>query len=317
TAKRVGWRSAFALASRRQEGVGARLHVVLDFRFHVGTESIERELRNRLIGNAAIDAVLVDATEVAIEVALGLFVEGRGQTILIARIPGRKLSLDLAAAITDAKVEVVGRFRVRARRRRVRGEEEGVIKRVRPRYLQTLRIVAEHRELVADLVQEADVREDLVVLQHAALRTLNGRIGCCIHGVARIVLAEAIDKTRVAGREAVIVQVALEEGRADADRGDQAAVQELATILARNLRQRGVGQAVTLLEHRTACIGQRIVDRENVNRLAIELQQADFAGLTVTGAVVGEAYAQAVSVVDVPPQVGDHAITVRLGLARG
>src|SRR5690606_1592477 len=28
-------------------------------------------------------------------------------------------------------------------------------------------------------------------------------------------------------------------------------------------------------------------------------------------------YAQAVSVVDVPPQVGDHAITVRLGLARG
>src|SRR3546814_11282805 len=79
--------------------------------------------------------------------------------------------------------------------------------------------------------------------------TLFRSVGRSIESVTRIVLAEAIDEARIAGREAIIVQIALEEGRADAERRDQRTVPEFAAILARNLAQERVGQAVPLLQH--------------------------------------------------------------------
>src|SRR3546814_3408964 len=118
--------------------------------------------------------------------------------------------------------------------------------------------------------------------------TLFRSVGRSIESVTRIVLAEAIDEARIAGREAIIVQIALEEGRADAERRDQRTVQEFAAILARNLAQDRVGQAVALLQHGAGHVDLRIVHREDVERLAIILQQANLARLAVAGAVIGE-----------------------------
>ena len=113
------------------------------------------------------------------------------------------------------------------------------------------------------------------------------------------------------------MQVAREEGRPDADVDGQPVVEELAAIFAGDLVEDGVGLAVALLQVDAAVdIGFRIVDREDVDRLAIVLEQADFAGLAVMRVVERIADAQRVVVVDVPAQAGDHAVAVGLGLAR-
>ena len=60
----------------------------------------------------------------------------------------------------------------------------------------------------------------------------------------------------------------------------------------------------------------RIVDREDVERLAADVEQADLAGLAVAGAVERIAGADRVIVVDVLADAGDQAEAMGLGLAR-
>src|SRR3712207_9587925 len=62
------------------------------------------------------------------------------------------------------------------------------------------------------------------------------------------------------------------------------AVQELAAILGPELVEDRVGEAVALLEVDAVHVRLRIVDREDVDRLAVDAEQSDLAGLTVTGA---------------------------------
>ena len=58
-------------------------------------------------------------------------------------------------------------------------------------------------------------------------------------------------------------------------------LEEFATILSRGLVQDGVGLAVALLQVEAVAVGDRIIDREHVERLAGAVDPADFAGLAV------------------------------------
>src|SRR3546814_4033802 len=73
--------------------VNARLDIVLDLRLQIGTEDIEGEFGNRLPRDAAVDAIFVDAAQVAIQVAIGHRIIGRGQAIVVLGEPARHLRL--------------------------------------------------------------------------------------------------------------------------------------------------------------------------------------------------------------------------------
>src|SRR3546814_9048029 len=92
--------------------VNARLDIVLDLRLQIGTEDIEGEFGNRLPRDAAVDAIFVDAAKVAIQVAIGHRIIGRGQAIVVLGEPARHLRLHLPGAIAHAEIEIVRRFRL-------------------------------------------------------------------------------------------------------------------------------------------------------------------------------------------------------------
>src|SRR5207249_3894102 len=115
--------------------------------------------------------------------------------------------------------------------------------------------------------------KQLVVLEVALLRPLDRRVGGGIGSFSSRIRAEAVDKAVGRRGEAIIVQLALEEGRANADvHRDRT---EDAAILARDLVQDRVGETIALLEDIAACVRQRIVDRKDINGLAISLYQTD------------------------------------------
>ena len=69
------------------------------------------------------------------------------------------------------------------RPRGIRCEEEAVVQIIRCRDRQTLGVVAEDADLRRYIEGQAVVGKNLVVLEHATLRTLDGRVqrGCCPH----------------------------------------------------------------------------------------------------------------------------------------
>src|SRR3546814_15886730 len=67
--------------------INARLDIILDLRLQIGTEDIEGEFGNRLPRDAAVDAIFVDAAKVAIQVAIGHRIIGRGQAIVVLGEP--------------------------------------------------------------------------------------------------------------------------------------------------------------------------------------------------------------------------------------
>ena len=101
---------------------------------------------------------------------------------------------------------------------------------------------------------------------------------------AGIVGAEALDEAAGARRRAILGEVAFEERRAQAGIDHQAAVEELAAIFARDLVKQGDrprGRASAGCSPVTSA--SPIIDREDVERLAVDLQEADLAGLAVLG----------------------------------
>ena len=78
----------------------------------------------------------------------------------------------------------------------------------------------------------------------------------------------------------------------------------------------GVGLAVALLERDAVNGVDRIVNREHIERLAIAIDQAYFAGLAMVGMIEGVAAAYSVVVADLVTQAGDHSEAIGAGLAR-
>src|SRR3546814_11162937 len=88
---------------------------------------------------------------------VGRRIEGRGEAVLVARIPAAELRLDTADRIADAEVEAVGRLGNRAHAIVV-GQIVRIVQRIGAGDRQALRIVGEGREGRAEVVGETDIR---------------------------------------------------------------------------------------------------------------------------------------------------------------
>src|SRR5690606_3215376 len=79
--------------------------------------------------------------------------------------------------------------------------------------------------------------------------------------------------------------------------------------------QHGDRLAVALLKDMSVNVGERVVDREDVDRRAVELQEADLTGLAVAGAIEAVEDAEGVAVVELVTQARDDTDAVGLRLA--
>ena len=151
---------------------------------------------------------------------------------------------------------------------------------------------------------------------HRGAGDLHGRVELLVGREAGRVRAEALDETAGARGEAVVVEVAHEVRRADADIDRQAAVEELTAIFGADLLEKRDRTAVALLQDIAIARDDRIVDRESLERLAVDLEQPGLAGLAMQAAIVGGDDAHRLSLGDVVAKRGVDAPAVGAGLAR-
>jgi len=90
----------------------------------------------------------------------------------------------------------------------------------------------------------------------------------------------------------------------------------VAPVFARNLIEDRIGLTVALLDHVAVGIDNRVVDREDIERLGIRLQKASLAGLPVVGIIMRIAQPDRMVRGDLVRDVADDAIPARAGLAR-
>ena len=202
-----------------------------------------------------------------------------------------------ARPVADADVEIVGRLRRRAAPRSDAGRvEEAVVENVGARHLQPARIIGEEAHPRRDVVDEAEVGQDRVIFEHAVLRALGRRRVTpppIVH--RRVVRQIGGDRGRLVPKHStkplaldvaqLLVRSRVKNGARMPILTVSAAVEELAAIFARNLVQQGDRAAVALLQDGAVGADDRVVDREDVERLAVELEEAGLAGLAVAAAI--------------------------------
>ena len=236
-------------------------------------------------------------------VGVELGIIGRGEAVLEDRVPAGKLGLDLPRPVADADVEIVGRLGLRIGPRDCRPGRRSCCRDCPcsapagpanscAKMLMCGADVEDRRRRSAGLACSA-ARDSAgpEARPRAAAADVDRRVVRQIGREPRRVACRSNRRSRRRSTSRNFGEVALEERRADAGVDGQTAVEEVAAIFADNLVEDGDREAVALLQDDAIGVGDRIVDREDVERLAIVLEEAGFAGLAVMAAIerVGDA----------------------------
>ena len=200
--------------------------------------------------------------------------------------------------------------------------EAAAIKVVRTRSRQAGGIAREHLLSVANAIENADIRQNVIVLDFSVLeRRLVVWVSIENGDLRRAGGAERVVAVNVEALIAAIVQLTREERRTQTDRQSERVIQEITPILDRWLAQDGVGDAITAAERDAIGVFDAVsiaeVRTEHVSWSAVRIDFANTAHLAVTAPIERVVEANAVRCVDIPNQRRLHRITLgrrRVGL---